>query len=433
MINSYSYNSPGSEAKSNIPAVLLMVCLYIFLVIERPWESIRYLEGIPLERTFAIVMIIVALAVGKFKIVRSPTNKWVYGLLALHFLLAPFAFNTTDAIDQGIEYAKMVVLYLLMLSVADDEETLKMLIKAYVFTMLFYMLHSLWEYNNGRHVWRMGITRMIGVDSTLNDPNAFGSSVVLSMPFAYVLLCLETSTRLQKLYYGYFGVAVLCVVLTGSRTASIALVFMFLLWALVQKGRKKIMILAITVLGLSALWVNMPQEKQERLRTLWNEDAGPANAHESAKGRMVGWNVSWELFRHNPLTGVGAGGNNFIKYRMAHNVDEVLGYKTSPSQSHILYGQVLAELGIFGAMLFTGLVLSILKTALIVRALVEVELRNESFAYMLGGAIIVSLLLLLVLGFGGHNFYRPLWLWLAAWVGVLYRFNKPEANVFLMR
>ena len=89
-------------------------------------------------------MIIVAFMCDRFKIVSSPTNKWICGLLLLHFFLASFAFNTGTAVDQSIEYAKMVVLYVLMLSVVDDEESLNILVKAFVFSMMIYVMHSLW-------------------------------------------------------------------------------------------------------------------------------------------------------------------------------------------------------------------------------------------------------------------------------------------------
>jgi len=389
-----------------------MVCIYLFLFIERPWESIRYLEGSQIERIYAIALVVTAFMAGRFKIISSPTNKWVYGLLALHFILAPFAYNSSFAADQGIEYAKMVVLYLLMLSVVDDEDSLKLLIKAYIFTMMFYTLHSLWEYHNGRHVWRMGISRMVGVDSTYSDPNAFGASLVLSLPFAFALFRSETSSKLRKLYFGYFGTVVLCVVLTGSRSASVALVFLLLLWALLQQGKRKIAILAVTLLALGTVWISMPAEKQERIRSIWDEEAGPANAHSSTDGRRLGFLAGWEMFKRAPFTGMGAGGKNFVEYRK-NLLDGI------PEQPHNLYAQVLSEFGIAGAFFFIGLVASIWRCCLKVRQHYLPSVLTSSFYSDISGAIIVCLVLLLLLGLAGHNFYRPLWLWLAAWAGCM--------------
>jgi hypothetical protein len=414
-----------SKHPTQLPSVLIMVCIYIFLVIERPWESIRYLESIPIERGYAITLIIVALLTGKFRIVASPTNKWIYGLLTIHFVLAPFAFNTEFAIDQGIEYAKMVILYLLIISVAEDEESLKLLLKAFVISTMIYSLHSLWEYHNGRHLFRMGISRMMGVDSTFNDPNSFGASVVLSLPSMYALLRCETNDRIRKFYYLSFVLSVTCVVLTGSRTSFVALLTLVLFWIITQKGVKKIVILITSLVLLSIIWNAMPLEKQNRFETLWDENAGPANAEASAEGRLLGWKASWRMFKSHPLTGIGAGGKNYIGYRMTHNVDDG---PPSANQSHFLYGEVLAEVGVFGSLLFLGLIVGTWRCCTTARKRLVKSGMINSFSYCLSGAVIASLLLLLVFGLGGHNFYRPLWLWLAAWAGALFN-NTSQLTV----
>ncbi len=418
-------NSIYNNKLSKYPVVLIMVCFYIFLVIERPWESIRYLQGYQIERLYAILLISISLLNEKFKITSSPTNKWVYGLLAIHFILAPFAFNSDYAVEQGIEYTKMVVLYLLMLSVADDEECLKILVKVYVFSTMIYALHSFWEYTNGRHVYRMGIARMVGVDSTFNDPNAFGATIILSLPLVYALLPTELNRYLRRIYYLYFVLVLICVVLTGSRTSFAALLVLCAVWVLSQKGVRKLIMLAAALIVMVVVWNVMPVEKKVRFSTLWDDEAGPANARQSADGRMAGWKASWRMFKQNPLTGVGAGGNNYIGYRIDNQVDDG---PRSPNQAHILYGEVLAEFGLAGTILFVGLIFSIWRCCKLARSNLRANSEEGSFCYRLAGAILTALLLLLIFGLGGHNFYRPLWLWLAAWSGALYMFSKRKVD-----
>lgn len=413
------------ENRRPISTTLVLVCFYMFLVIERPWESVRYLQGIPLERFYALALIIVVFLRGRLKIVPSNTNKWVYGLLALHFLLAPFAFNSGFAVDQGIEYAKMVVLYALMLAVVEDEENLKFIIMAYAFSTMFYVMHSCLEYYNGRHLFRMGISRMMGADSTFNDPNSFGATVILSLPFIYALLRTEMKKSMRIIYYLYFVVAVICVVLTGSRTSFAALLVLCILWVIGQHGKRKIIISLTVLLAMAIVWNAMPLEKQVRFRSLWDEDAGPESARQSAEGRMAGWKASWRMFKEHPLTGVGAGGENYIGYRLTHNVDD--GHPTA-NQSHVLYGEVLAELGGAGAFFFLGLIVSIFRSCYRVRAKCKRKGEENSFKANLAAAIMATLFLLLTFGIGGHNFYRPLWLWLAAWSGALSMLTSERTN-----
>jgi hypothetical protein len=80
--HTFMINPPEIVSKT-ARVVLIMVSMYIFLVIERPWESVQFLQGIPIERAYAIMMILIAILMGQFRIVKSPINKWVYGLLTL--------------------------------------------------------------------------------------------------------------------------------------------------------------------------------------------------------------------------------------------------------------------------------------------------------------------------------------------------------------
>ncbi len=405
---------PSENIRMKPTFLLVLICGYIFLAIERPWESVSMFNGVRIERYYAIFMIIIAMGEKKFILVESPTNKWVLGLLSLHFILAPFAFNPSFAVEQGLEYSKVIVLYILMLAITNDEKTLKLILKAYVFSMIFYVLHSLWEFHNGRHAYRMGIVRMIGVDSTFNDPNSFGASIVLSFPIVYALVRFETKYWIRKLYYSYFFIAVVCVVLTGSRTSFVAMVFAFLILVIKQKGKNIIIGILIALIACGIIWNFMPEDKKVRIQSIWDEDAGPKNAHESAMGRFLGLEASWEMFKQAPFTGVGAGGKNYIGYRILYG-------DHAPFQAHILYGEVIAELGIIGAFFFTGLILSMLRCCKSLEP-------SDSFLYAFGRAIIACILLLLVFGIGGHNFYRPMWLWLAAWSGSLLRLSIKHSS-----
>lgn len=421
------------EKKASL--ALLSVCVYIFLLTDRPWESIRYLVGIPIELPYAVLMILVTIFNGKFHFVKSRTNVWVYSLILFHYIIVPFSFDSKFALDQNYEYAKSVLIYFLILSVAEDEYSLHILVKAFVLSMLIFMVHSLWEYHNGRHVYRMGIARMVGVGET-SDPNSFGASVVLSLPFVYALLRSEVKPFLQKVYLVYFALAAFCVILTGSRSATVALVALVLLWGGVQKGRKKFYLIAFVLFSLGVVWTIMPDDKRERVRTIWDEDAGPENAAQSAHGRLVGWQVSWEMFKQNPFTGVGPGGENFIGYRMSHNIDRIVDSEPTPLQSHNLYGQVLAALGLPGALLFVGLIFATWHNSRTSLKKLEAQSCEENvFLCSLARAIMATLFLLLLLGLAGHNFYRGLWLWMAAWSGslVLVAESKPPLRPAMVR
>ena len=65
----------------------------------------------------------------------------------------------------------------------QQAEAERQLHTVFLAVMALYMLHSVWEYKNGRHVFRMAIARLVGVDKTMGDPNTFGATIVYTLPF----------------------------------------------------------------------------------------------------------------------------------------------------------------------------------------------------------------------------------------------------------
>lgn len=408
-----------SKPLKRLSTVLIMVCIYMFLVIERPWESIRYLEGIKIEFPYALLLIAAAVLHGRFYIKGVRTDKWVFALFGLHFLLAPFAYIPKEAIDTGIDYGKLVVLYILMLSVCDDELDLQALAKAFVISMMIYVLHSFWQYTNGRHVYRMGIVRMIGADYTNNDPNTFGASVVLSFPITWAVMRHEVNKWMKRACIAYLFLGVTCIILTGSRSSLVTLLFLCILYVLSQKSKRRFQLGIILIISTLSLWSVMPENKKERMRTLWDENAGPKNAHESAEGRTKGYKAGLAMFKEHPLTGIGTGRENFLRYR----VDKVDGMR---EQAHNLAGEVLGEMGIFGVITFLGLIVCTIRQF----RKAQSKATPGTFLHMFAGAGFLTVLLLIFFGIGGHNFYRPLWLWLAAFSSLAVAFSaeaqRPE-------
>src|SRR5207253_6282664 len=85
------------------------------------------------------------------------------------WLLSPWAETGQIAVEN---YLKLVVFYLLIVTFVHDEASLRRLVVAFLAVMAVYMLHSFREYLGGRYTYRMGIARMIAVDTTLGDPNS---------------------------------------------------------------------------------------------------------------------------------------------------------------------------------------------------------------------------------------------------------------------
>ena len=183
-------------------------------------------------------------------------------------------------------------------------------------------------------------------------------------------------------------------------------------WAAVFGGspRKRLFRALAAVLLLVCVWTAMSEEAKARFRTIWDPASGPRNAQISAEGRTRGFWAGMRMFQTRPVTGVGIG--NFTTYRQRF-VDGI------PMQAHNLAGQLLGETGLVGAagflLLIGAVFLNARRTRLAAKGAGDprLEMLRE-----LALASCAAVALLLFAGLVGHNLYRPIWLWIAAWSAV---------------
>src|SRR5262249_37709430 len=161
------------------------------------------------------------------------------------------------------------------------ERSLRLLITLFLGAVGLYMAHSFWEFLGGRYVYRMGIRRMTGVDTTFGDPNAFASSLLYTVPLALSLWAAKPGILLRRLLACYLLGVCLCIMLTGSRTGFVGLCFCGLLTLLLSVRRKALVLVlggmgGIMVLGVAA--VALPSDLQGRYLTILDPSYGPKNA-----------------------------------------------------------------------------------------------------------------------------------------------------------
>jgi O-antigen ligase len=160
----------------------------------------------------------------------------------------------------------------------------------------------------------------------------------------------------------------------------------------------------VSLFGIGAvlLIAFTPSFLQERFLTLVDPSYGPANAQESAQGRIGGFLEGFHLWDENPVLGVGPGA--FLYATGA-------GYN-----SHNLYGQVVSEMGVVGAVALAILLLCFFLNWLETRR--HYRSRRPDFLYHVSRAVSLNVLLLLLMGWAGHNLYRYNWLWFAAFQAI---------------
>jgi len=376
---------------------------YMWLFVHRPFEVWPVLGALQVERASMAVVLTGWLLTGEFRWVRNPLN-----LAFVAFAIAIFlGWQESGRPDLGekpvSDWFKIALFYLIVVSTIRDERDLKRLAIMYVATIAAYMAHSLWEYRNGRYQWTMGTVRLLGIDLTNVDPNTFAATILYSMPIALALWPQAAKAWQHALLAGYAILSLACILLTSSRSAFVGVCFLGVVVALASKHRLKL-VLFMAVCAPFA-WQALPLDRQMRFLTLIDPSYGPENARESAEGRSKGFHDGLRLWVEHPVFGVGPG---------AFGVSTGTGF-----EAHHLYGQVLGELGTVGLVAFGWVVCAFISNALAAHRMgvQQPDLKGD-FSFALVRATSLTVVLLLLMGLGGHNLYRYTWLWFGAFQAV---------------
>jgi hypothetical protein len=242
----------------------------------------------------------------------------------------------------------------------------------------------------------MGIARLIGVDTSLGDPNSFGASIVYALPLIVPFWRCNPSRLLRLFLLGYFALSGVCIGLTGSRSSLVGMVLCVAVMVLKSRWRWRLAVLGL--LSAPMLWAALPPELQNRFETIIHPEVGPANAAVSGQARVEGIRIGLALWGQYPATGCGPGA-----WKLASG---------SLIESHNLYGQLLGEMGTLGALAFGAILAGFwCNVRWIRRAYRQHPEWGQDFLYHTANAIGFAVLLLLFEGNFGHNLFRFSWLW----------------------
>jgi hypothetical protein len=387
--------------------------IYMWLFVHRPFEYYTALGDVQIERVFMLLMIVAWFVLPGKAMVGNRLHAALAAFMVavtVCWMASPWREQCGDVVES---LAKVMVFYVLFVTSVTDEAGLHRMLKAFLIATGLYMFHSILEFLNGRHEFRMGIVRMVGVDITFRDPNSFASTLLLSLVLTLPFWAKAKSLSERWPLFAFCLPACGCILLTGSRTGFIGLTVVGFFGILVSKANKLVMLsLAATALaGVLAL----PGPLQDRFLTIVDPSRGPANAQESAEGRLMGLTDGIDLFEQSLLLGIGPSA-----FPLA------TGKGFNP---HNLYGQVLAETGLAGTTAFLFLLVCFWQNWREARRLYRDHPDwPKDFAWHTCRATGMAVILMLLLGMAGHNLYRYIWIWLAAFQTVALHCAREKAR-----
>lgn len=392
---------------------------YLWLFLHRPFEVWPIIGDLRIERLYMGVAMIAWLVVAK-QVWVLQRNYVAVIMIALSMVLAtlmsPHIGSALDHVTT-MNWIKVAFFGVLLVTSIGKERDLKIIVSAFSVCFLIYMAHSFREYYNGRGVYRMATWRMIGVDESFNDPNAFGASIVYALPLLWPLVTLFTRVWHYLFLVFYCLLGLRCIQLTGSRSAFVAVGV--LIFTATLLSRRRFSLLVLVALCAPMVWLSLPDQLQQRYLTLIDPTINES-ATNSAEGRSQGfWDgvANWDS---SPIWGVGPG---------CHGLATGAGF-----QAHHLYGQVIGELGTLGAIAYMMLVCCFALTHWEAHQhytlLASFGRGSEAvYCYRVSLAIVITVMMLLFLGFGGHNAYRYTWIWYAGFQGIAVSFLAAKTDL----
>jgi len=369
---------------------------YMCLYIHRPFDVWPTLAEIRLELVYMLFTGGLWLVAARKRWIPSGLH-WAFAIFALAVVVCWLASPWNNVLRPEVEnYLKLFPCYLLIVTVVHDERHLKHVVLGFLVIMSLYMAHSLLEYVHGRHLFRMNVARLMGVDATVSDPNRFGATLVCALPFIVPVWVGYRHSWIRGFLLGYLGLTLLCIALTASRSAFLGL--LLCLAVITWRSRWRLPLGLALVLASPLLWAALPPNIQNRFETIIDPSVGPKSAADSSEERVIGILLGLKLWGEFPLTGCGPGMWTPATGRML--------------QSHNLYAQLAGEMGTLGVLTFGAVLLCywfILRR--LYRQYRDHPEWGRDFIWHVARAMGLGLLLMLFFGMSAHNLFWQLWLW----------------------
>lgn len=398
--------------------LLAYTCLFLI----RPGELYPALGVLHLERVVGAVTLVGMFfgqqqREGRLWLDRSRQTGLLFAFVGAVLLSVPFAYWPRGAGQGFIEILKLVALYLLIVHLVDTHLRLRIYIWLLSLLTLYIAADALVAYFHGGYFFAQGIDRAVGETSVANNPNQLGTTMAVAVPL-FLLLAAHRPLRGWRILFGLGAlISTLTMALTGSRASLLGFIagMAFLWW----RSRHRLLLAAVGVPLLIAGFLALPDQYQTRYGTITREELDG-----SSLGRVQTWVAGLEMVRDRPVFGVG-----IRCFGTAHAADYSPGARRNWLESHSLYVQVLAELGLVGAVVFVLLFFEFLR--LNRRAARELAAKERSWSLeraVLDG-IFAGFLVLLVSGIFGHSLLRYTWYVYAALGVCILRLYESQAGL----
>lgn len=316
-----------------------LILLYLLFEFGRPQEIIPALSSLHLPAVVTILLIFYLIRLGKLSF-SDPQTRLYLLLIVFMFFHILIALNNYWAFNIWRTMVLLFIVYACIIYFVNTSDKYYKLIHVWIYIHIFLAIFGI--IRGGR-----------GIGGFLGDENDFCMTINMVIPFSYYMAMGE-NTLSKKLFY----IVITCLfvfanIISFSRGGFVGLLGVGIyIWI---KSSKKVMTsLVIVVVALFVVLV-APEKYGDRIRSITQEGSQSGTGGE----RVYTWGVAWDMFKGNPLFGVGQGNApwEFRKYEIAAGFEEgLLGRSRAGRAMHSIYFTMLPELGLFGTFLIGSMI-----------------------------------------------------------------------------
>ena len=307
----------------------------------------------------------------------------IWAGVSTYFALAPE--HSTPLFTRTL---KTMILALGVITVANTPARIQATVWALVLSVGYYGIRG-----GGFVILTAGRAKVFGPEeSMIEDNNLLGLALLVLLPLWNYLRATSGAKITRLACAGAMVVTTIAILGTYSRGALVALLVLFLLWAI--RSRWAVVLLLVGAIGIVAAPATLPSVLPaawvERMTSMQNVDKDASFA-----GRIAAWKTSLEIARQRPLTGGG-----FASTEVQQVVDRYAppdGLRTGLA-AHSIYFQVLGDHGVVGFLLYFGMIgaalFNTIRVPMLARGRSDLYWANELarmiqlsiFGFLVGGA-----------------------------------------------
>lgn len=284
-----------------------------------------------------------------------------YGVVI--FLSLFYAGDAVRAQEGLIIFLKDAIIAILLVLMIQSKEYFRIAAWGFLFTGILLGTTAVVQYVSGSFnfdYWGLAESNLMNIVSgvegyrimgTYGDPNFFAQIMLVIIPIAMNRFMHEKKTVLKILAAWSLVVSFLTVIFTFSRGGFLALCSVLGLLVLLKKPPLVAVLSGILILIF--LIPFLPPAYFDRIETILEYlpfMGSDVRSEVSLRGRMSEYAVSFQMFRDNPIFGIGYENYaaNYLKYSVKIGLDP----RRTERSAHSLYLEVLAEQGLIGFLMF---------------------------------------------------------------------------------